>query len=189
MAKNKVGETLKKYRKAKKMTLQQLAQESGISTGYISKIERESVNPSAHNIQKLCYALGITANDLMIDKPEQETLAKVNDGKSYVVRSGEHTTIYGITNTLVFASVEDFPQFKVNIMTLVGGMKEQSYSIHTFDEFGIVAKGVLGITLNDETMYELHEGDSILVRANTKHSVTNLSTGDCVTHWIEIFNS
>lgn len=182
-----MGETLKRFRKQKKMTLQQLAQETGISTGYISKIERDSANPSVQNIQKICYALGITANELMIPRPQTEKQAKLNGQKFHVIRKDKHTTIYSITDTLSFESVfEGLPQFKVNVMTLVDGMDEQSYSVHTYDEFGIVAKGKLGITLDDDHHYELDEGDCILVRANTKHSVSNRAPGDCIAYWLEV---
>ncbi|MCD8349345.1 MAG: helix-turn-helix domain-containing protein [Planctomycetaceae bacterium] len=181
----KVGDTLKKLRKQKNLTLQALARETGISAGYISKIERESVNPSANNIQKLCYALGITANELMVANTGNKRLS---DNKPYyVVRKSDHSMIYGITNALTFESVfEELPQFKVNTMKLVGNMKEQSYTVHTHDEFGIVARGQLTITLDDQYTYDLVEGDSILIRSNTKHSVTNRSTEECITYWIEV---
>lgn len=188
MDKNKlVGETLKKLRKKKMMTLQQLAQETGISAGYISKIERGSANPSADNIQKLSYALEVTANELMIVRPEAEKKRNGHAQQSYVMKKGDHAPIYGITNTLTFASIfEEMPQFKVNVLTLLAGMKEESFSIHAYDEFGIITSGILRITLDDEHLYELVEGDCILIRANTKHAIINPSQEDCVSYWIEI---
>lgn len=185
-----IGERLKKLRKEKSMTLKELAEITGISAGYISKIERDNVNPSAGNIQKLSYALGITANELMATRPEEEERPNGHGKGSYVVRKGEYAPIYLISNILSFESIlEEFPQFKVNVMSLVGILQEQFASVHAYDEFGIVAKGVLGLTLNDEVKYELAEGDCILIRANTKHSSTKLSDGECISYWIEISNN
>ncbi|MDO4289268.1 MAG: XRE family transcriptional regulator [Eubacterium sp.] len=181
-----IGEKIKNYRKENRLTLKQLEEASGISAGYISKIERGTVNPSVKNIQKLCFALGITANELMIDDTEVKTLSDSHAGHSYVLRKSDRIPIYGITNAMDFESVfEDTPNFKLNAMTLAPEMKEQSYTIHSYDEFGIIAKGVLGISIG-EVDYRLAEGDCIMIRANTRHAVTNLSDEECVSYWIAI---
>ena len=186
---NLIGEKIKNLRKRKNMTLQQLAGESEISAGYISKMERGVVNPTIKNIQRLCFALGITANELMVDKAEAEKRG-LNKGRSYVLRKDDRIAIYGVTNALHFESVfEDNPNFKVNVLTLASNMREQSYSIHGYDEFGIVAKGRLELTLDDDLKYQLAEGDCIMICANTKHSMTNSADEECVSFWIEICNS
>jgi len=187
-ADNVIGEKIKSLRKQKKMTLQQLAKESDISAGYISKMERGAVNPTIKNIQRLCFALGITANELMVDQSKIEKRAALQ--QSYVLRKKDRIAIYGVTNALHFESVfEDNSHFKLNVLTLASNMREQSYSIHGYDEFGMVAKGKLELTLDDDEKYVLDEGDCIMVRANTKHSMTNYSTEECVSFWIEICNS
>ena len=61
-----LGKKIKDYRKRNMMTLQQLAEKSGISAGYISKIERGTVNSSLKNIQKLCEVLDTTTDELII---------------------------------------------------------------------------------------------------------------------------
>ena len=188
-ADNVIGEKIKSLRRQKKMTLQQLALESDISAGYISKMERGVVNPTIKNIQRLCFALGITANELMVDQSKLEKRGAAQE-KSYVLRKKDRVAIYGVTNALHFESVfEDNSHFKVNVLTLASNMREQSYSIHGYDEFGIVAKGKLELTLDDNEKFELDEGDCIMIRGNTKHSMTNLSTQECVSFWVEICGS
>ena len=182
-----LGAKLKSLRKAQKLTLKALSEKSEISTGYLSKIERGAVNPSVSNIQKICFALGITANELMIDAEETKQSDAAHAGESYVLRKTDRVPIYGITDSLDFEFIfEDAPSFKINAMTLAAGTRDQSYSMHSYDEFGIVAKGCLGVTLEDTQSYTLEEGDCIMVRANTKHTVTNLSEAECVSYWIEL---
>lgn len=184
-----IGKKLKNLRKKKMLTLQQLSEQSDVSAGYISKIERGTVNPSVKNIQAICFALGITANELMIDERKTEKISSTRKDKSYVLRKDERVPIYGIKHALDFESVfEDTPHFKLNVLTLVGDMQEQSYSVHSYDEFGIVAKGTLGIDVDDNLRYELAEGDCIMIRANTKHTITNRSPEECVSYWIEMSN-
>ena len=185
---NVIGEKVKLLRKEKKMTLAQLSKKTGISTGYISKIERGTVNPTIKYIQRICFAFGVTANQLMIDKNELERHSPLNQDESYIMRKSDRLSIYGITNSLKFESIfEGSPNFKVNAMTLEADMQEQSYSIHSYDEFGIVSTGILGIAI-DEINYMLSGGDCILIPKNKKHTVTNLSNEECVSYWIEITN-
>lgn len=77
----KLGEKIREYRKNKMLTLQQLAEQSGISTGYISKIERGTVNPSLKNIQRLCFALEIAPQELMMD--DEKTVAYEEENAEY----------------------------------------------------------------------------------------------------------
>jgi len=186
---NFLGKKLKNLRKEKMMTLQQLAEKSDISAGYLSKIERGFVNPSVTKIQKLCFALGVPVNELMVDKADSDCLGEHGDDAN-VFRKDERATVYGVVDLLRFESIfEENNRFKVNVMTLARGMKEQSYSVHMYDEFGIVAKGKLGLTLDDRSDYELSEGDCILIHANTKHAITNCSPDECVSYWIEVNNN
>jgi transcriptional regulator with XRE-family HTH domain len=56
-------------RDAKGLTLEQLAEKSGFSVGYISRMASSHRNVSLKNLQKLADALGVDARDL-ISKPE-----------------------------------------------------------------------------------------------------------------------
>ena len=64
-----IGEKLKKIRKAKKITLKQLEEITGISNSYISDLENgRRVNPSVEKLEKLAKALGVNVVDFY-DKP------------------------------------------------------------------------------------------------------------------------
>ncbi|MGM0168919.1 hypothetical protein IGI39_004674 [Enterococcus sp. AZ135] len=182
-----MGKKLKQLRKEEMLTLEQLSEKAGISAGYISKIERGTVNPSAKNIQKICFVLGITANELMIDKEESEKLTNENKNKSYILKKEERLPIYGMTDVLSFESLyEENPHFKMNVMTISGNMKGEHYSVHSYDEFGVVAKGKLELILEDTDSYVLEEGECIMIRANTKHAITNSFDDESISYWIEI---
>lgn len=64
-----IGEKLKKIRKAKKITLKQLEEITGISNSYISDLENgRRVNPSVEKLEKLAKALDVNVVDFY-DKP------------------------------------------------------------------------------------------------------------------------
>lgn len=182
------GMHLRMCRQKKKMTLQVLSKQTGLSPGFLSKIENGICNPSINNIQKICYALGITANELMATKTSDELLSTVSGQSSYVLGSGERCLIYNFSDLMRFEAVyEGSPHFKINIMTLSGGTNEHYNSIHQYDEFGIVSKGSMSIELGNGTKYELTEGDCIMIRAQMPHTVVNTSPEACISSWVEIY--
>lgn len=183
------GMRLKSYRKSKKMTLKQLAEETGLSVGFLSKIENGFGNPSINNIQKICYVLGITVNDLMISKTEEELLSTINKDSSYVVRKSDRCLLYDFSGLVRFECLyEGNPHFSLDVLTLKGDTSNCFRSAHSHDEIGIVAQGTLRAILNDSEEYILEEGDMILIRAQTTHTLSSTTEDTCVSYWLEFKN-
>jgi len=61
----KLGEKIKKIRKEKGLSQEQLATKSKLHRTYISDIERGDRNVSIRNIEKIAKALGVTISDLL----------------------------------------------------------------------------------------------------------------------------
>lgn len=65
MLNERLGINVKKYRKAKWMTQEQLANLSGISLTEIRAIERFRANPSLNTVELVAKALGVSPLDLL----------------------------------------------------------------------------------------------------------------------------
>jgi transcriptional regulator with XRE-family HTH domain len=64
----RLGEKIRELRKGKKLTLEALAGQAGLSKSYLWELEnRESQRPSAEKLTSLADALGVTANFLIED--------------------------------------------------------------------------------------------------------------------------
>ncbi len=61
-----LGKRLAKARKAKGLTQEKLAEQTGLANNYISNIENNRSIPSLETLIKLCEALAITPNDLLL---------------------------------------------------------------------------------------------------------------------------
>ncbi|MBV7276057.1 helix-turn-helix transcriptional regulator [Clostridiaceae bacterium UIB06] len=61
------GKRIKKHRLNKKLTQEQLAELIGLSSVYISHIEVGSTKPSLETVLKICNALEITPDAILID--------------------------------------------------------------------------------------------------------------------------
>ena len=60
-----VGENIKRIRKAKKLSMERLAAESGVSRSMLGQIERGEANPSVALLGKLASALKVPAEVLL----------------------------------------------------------------------------------------------------------------------------
>lgn len=60
-----IGQNISKLRRARGMTQEQLADQSGLTTNYLSKIERDlAKNFSAKNLVRIANTLGVPINEL-----------------------------------------------------------------------------------------------------------------------------
>lgn len=84
-----IGENLKQLRTEKGLKQQDLAKLSGISGGYISRIESGSADPTYGHIKKLVIALDTTADKLIFDESEKEPSDEL---KVWLKKAEEHLT-------------------------------------------------------------------------------------------------
>ena len=99
----KLGNKIKLFRLEKKLTMQQLADLSGKSKGYISLLEkginpqtRKPIEPSLEAIQNIANALNVDLEDLISDTDDIVRLPKLNN-----------SIIEKITNTAKYLNEEN----------------------------------------------------------------------------------
>lgn len=61
----KIAENLRKARLGAGFTQLELAKKSGLSTNYISRIERADVSPTVETLEKLAKALKLNSSDIL----------------------------------------------------------------------------------------------------------------------------
>jgi transcriptional regulator with XRE-family HTH domain len=72
----KIGEQIRKLRTEKKMTLDKLAEEAGLSKSYLWEIENKSPpRPSAEKLAGLARALGVTVDFLLGTDSDQDLIS------------------------------------------------------------------------------------------------------------------
>lgn len=59
-----IGRMIRQTRRERRLTVEQLAEQAGVSSGLVSQLERGLGNPSMRNLQKLAYALGLRLGSL-----------------------------------------------------------------------------------------------------------------------------
>ena len=69
-----IGNRIAKYRKAKNMTQEALAEQLGVSSQAVSKWENDLACPDSSLLPKLCAVLGITSDELLTGKSNEVRL-------------------------------------------------------------------------------------------------------------------
>lgn len=65
---------MRRLRKAKKLTQEQVAELAELHPNYISSVERAQRNVSLRNIERIALALGVTMADLVSDQVKHDSL-------------------------------------------------------------------------------------------------------------------
>lgn len=171
-----IGSQIRARRKSLGMSIAELSEKSGVSTGMISQIERDKVMPSITNLYHIAHALGTDINYFFNDE---------NDPDLKLIRRGDHKVISGgalAKFELLIPSQVDH-QIDVVKITIKGGESSNYECItHEGEECGFVLSGVLTVKVNDKD-YTLYPGDSIFFKSSLPHNYYNLTAEDCVSIW------
>lgn len=186
-----MGTIIKQMRISRGLTLRELADKVGLSVSFLSKIERNISQPSFDNLQKICYALDITLNDLAPSGPKEPAAARhdalSNDAAALLTKSDQRTCLYNLNDIIRLESISALnPKYKLYVMTLAGDRAEHMSSKHRYDELGIVSKGKMAICLDGGSEHIMCEGDALYIPAGTGHTMRNLSDGECISYWLNL---
>src|SRR5512143_2325947 len=84
-----IGKRIKAFRKARKITLDQLAEKTGFSKGYLSKVEKSEKAPPVSTLGNIARALDVTISALLDEESQRTTFWLVRkDERPFVKRDG-----------------------------------------------------------------------------------------------------
>lgn len=156
-----LGARLREARRAQRKTLAQVAEESRLTKGFVSKLENDQASASVASLVRLCEALGIPIGSLF------------DSAVGQVVRQDAYPPIAfggtGMREYLMTPRSERRVQAILSEIEPGGGSGEARYTLPTDVEFVFVLAGRLAIDLAGETL-ELGAGDSFTFPASTEHA-------------------
>ena len=175
---------IKDVRKSKKITLSDLAEKTGISINYLSRMENGKANPSIGTIKKVTDVLEIQFMALGSD--ESPIAAGNKKKKAEVVRKGNHKMLmYPKSKTVNYLLTPDL-QRKLEVIlsdAFPGESSVEEYLSHEGEEFGYIMEGRLEVTVGGE-VYTLEEGDSIYFSSEQPHRLESIGDVPCKSFWV-----
>lgn len=172
-----IGEKIKNLRKSSKITLEELAAKTEFSVGFLSNVENDKTSPSIQQLHKICEAMGLTLNDLLVlPKP-------VADAK--VVRKDDRQKLFSQDDgSLVYESItQGDTKIKGSCMTISSDVF-YPFVPHDHDELGIIVSGSMEMKLDNKSFF-LYPGDTIYIPSGTMHSAKKTSKESCVSYWLK----
>lgn len=176
-----IGSRLRNWRKAAGLSLHKVADTSGLSTGYISQVERGLANPSLESLKRLTDAVGMRIGDLFVDEGTTPEKARYS-----VTKRGQRKQIQypgsGIHNELLTPDLQR--QFEaIWVEARPGATSGGHPHSHVGEECGVIISGAMRFWAGNTDM-ELHAGDSIYLDSTLPHRWMAIGDERVVAVWM-----
>ena len=155
---------LRTVRRQRGLTLERLAEQTGLTKSYLSKIERRHSTPSIAVALKLARALDVDVGRLFSDEAAEENITVDRAHE----RSGADGERYrALASALLGKSMSPF------VVRPTGKLADDPHPEHAGQEFVFVHAGTVELDYGDQTV-TLGPGDSAYFDASVSHKIRAL---------------
>lgn len=171
-----IGTKIKKLRKARKLTLQDVAGETGFSPALISQIENNNVSPPIATLSKIAKFFDVKMGYFFEEAEEEHKFEIVRKVDRRVVSrviskagTGHGYTYEALSFRKRNKKMEPF------VLTVSERAEDETLYNHEGEEFLLILKGEAEIIL-DEERFQLEAGDAVYFDSSLRHRL--LAKGD-----------
>ena len=169
-----LGPKIREKRIEKNMSMKELSDMTGLSTGFISHVERDLTEPSITSLRKIAEALEVALFHVFVDEEREDRVVRKDQRQE--VRFPESEIIYELLSPDLNRQMETF------MGTLKPGAVTSSEPMaHAGEEVIYVLEGQMYIRIGNEE-YHLEEGDTIYYYGTIPHMIRN--SGDSVMRFL-----
>ena len=173
-----LGSDLRALRKARGLTLTDVATEIGRSVGWLSQVERDKSSPSVDELRRLTELYHVAMSTLFGETPARPG----EEGK--IVRAGARRFIgdrvAGLSEELISPDLTD--DFEVVHSTFAAGAKLEKTITRPTQELAYVVSGELEVEIAGQC-FTVGPGDSFRIR-NEPYRWANNTQTPCVAIWV-----
>ena len=178
-----IGKNIQKIRKEHQLTLDSLAERSGVSKAMLSQIESEKVNPTVATVWKIARGLEVELDALLKGKSE--------DIRKFSVTRHENISVLDTTpngpHLRVLSPIEMAEDLEIYLLTFDPGSSLDSKAHEArSEEYLTVLEGEVRVTAG-ENVSELSAGDFIIYHCDIDHKIENISPGNSKIHLVVRF--
>ena len=161
-----VATNLKRIRKEKKLSLDKLAELTGVSKSMLGQIERGDSSPTIATVWKIANGLKVSFTSLLETQQSDTTLLRRSDITPLIEDGGKY-------RLYPFFPIEEGRRFEVYTIEIDPGghLSAEAHPSGT-QEFLTLFAGRLKVRV-DQQEYELAAGDSIRFHADRPHAYHN----------------
>ncbi len=163
-----VGSRIKELRLKAGLTLSKLAEKTGITQGYLSKIENSSNAPPVSTLLMIARALNVGMSEIFGENESSKLISLVRMQKRpFVAKNG---SIFGYSYQALAHKFYN-KHFDPYILTIPANVKRETdfHFEHKGEEMLFVLKGKMKFLYGDEE-FNLNEGDCVFFDASIPHN-------------------
>ncbi len=184
-----LGAKIRQKRKSLDLTLTALGRKCGVSSSFLSQIERDQAAPSVGTLHSIAQALGVPLAEFF-DRADSNNGGKLADtppqkgNLAQIVRCDQRKTLIypgsGIRNELLSPDLQRSIQMMWVIVPPGSSTGNEPVSLtHEGEECGLVLQGQVEVWVGDEH-YILGPGDAIYQKSTIPHHSRNIGDTDAI---------
>ncbi|OEU51963.1 MAG: Cro/Cl family transcriptional regulator [Desulfuromonadales bacterium C00003096] len=171
----KIGQKLRKLRRADSLTQEELASRADLTKGYISQLENDATSPAISTLRDILDVFSISISEFFAEPHENQV---VFGKESTVVATDED----GIRVELLVPGAQNRTMDPA-LVTLQPGEAMEEQSLHEGEEFGFLLSGRIELTLDDK-VYVVKKHECFFFPSDQRHAVRNISNGPAKILWV-----
>lgn len=175
-----LGAVIRRARKQRHQTLEEVAKLSDLSVSYLSQIERSLLHPSVATLKRIADALHIPAGKLMFSPAVRSARPTVA-----VLRKGERKRVSFPQSSISYELLTPDMRRRASLLWLVAepGAESGAALTHEGEDVVVVLKGRLSVEVGG-SWHELAAGDSIFFASELPHRWCNRERTPAEAIWV-----
>jgi transcriptional regulator with XRE-family HTH domain len=164
-----IGKNIHRIRKERNLSLDKVAEITGVSKAMLGQIERGVSNPTVTTLWKIANGFHVSFSSLM--EGEKSTVSVIDVAKISPLK--EEKGKYLVYPLFPFESNKQFEIFSIHLEP--GCRHESEAHYKGVEEYVIVSQGTLEVTI-DQKSYVVDQGNAIHFVADRPHIYSNLAS-------------
>lgn len=169
-----IGSKIKRLRQANGLTLEELANRSELTKGFLSQLERDLTSPSITTLEDILEALGTNLQEFFSDKPDEQIVFKKDD--FFINKQDDYHIAYIIPNA-------QKNEMEPILIELEKGKQSMVIDPHEGQEFGYVIQGRIKLVYGDKE-FVLKKGETFYLKGTASHYLINSSETKAKVIWV-----
>jgi transcriptional regulator with XRE-family HTH domain/quercetin dioxygenase-like cupin family protein len=173
-----LGERIRNLRTERGLSVSKFAAQIGMTAAYVSKTERNLLEPSLPVLRRVAEFFGVEMAYLFADVfPADVLISDERDDSRVFMLPDSRVRLTAMTPS--YLSHGGRPGlFTLRAQLGAGKTDTDGFAIHDYMEFTTVLTGVIEYR-SDGNVYRCEAGDSIYIERNVPHQMYNPGDGDC----------
>lgn len=169
-----IGSKIKRLRQANGLTLEELANRSELTKGFLSQLERDLTSPSVTTLEDILEALGTTLQEFFSEKPAEQIVFKRSD--FFINEQDDYIISYIIPNAQKNA-------MEPILIELEKDKQSMTIDPHEGEEFGYIVQGKVKLVYGDNE-FILKKGETFYLKGLASHYLMNPGDTKAKVIWV-----